>query len=90
MWEAATGDCKAVLSTDDRSSTRWANLARNGELLITCCADRTVHVWDLQMGKLLRTLPCECPASPASHSPAFPPQCSTSVGAGARLTLFPS
>eukprot|EP00884_Botryococcus_braunii_P009373 jgi/Botrbrau1/18437/Bobra.0072s0025.1 len=56
VWDPVAGDCKAVLSSDDKSSMRWANVARNGELLITCCADRTVHVWDLQMGKLLRTL----------------------------------
>jgi WD40 repeat protein len=68
VWDPVAGDCKAVLASEEKSSTRWAKVARNGELLITCCADRTVHVWDLQMGKLLRTLPCKPPGvAPFTH-----------------------
>jgi WD40 repeat protein len=59
VWDPAVGECKAVLTGEEKSPVRWASVARDGELLITCCADRTVHVWDLQMGKLLRTLPGE-------------------------------
>jgi WD40 repeat protein len=54
-WDAATGAELAVTGNNPRGEVRYASFSADGRRLATVIHDGTLHLWDVESGKEIRT-----------------------------------
>jgi WD40 repeat protein len=61
VWDTNTGECQHILKDPQgHRNPVWANalvdISANGKIIVSCCADNKVKVWNGDTGALLKTL----------------------------------